>query len=43
MHFSSNFCKQLNVILITIKYDLQYYSWWKDIIVSVELIAKASK
>ena len=26
MHFSSNFYKQLNVILITIKYDLQYYS-----------------
>ena len=39
----SNFCKQLHVILITIKYNLQSYSWWKDIIISVKLIVKASK
>ena len=42
MQFSSNFCKQLNVIFITINYDLQSYSWWKDII-SVKLIVKANK
>ena len=37
IHFSSNFCKKLNVILTTIKYDFQSYSWWKDIIISAKL------
>ena len=42
MHFSINFCKQLNTILTTMKYNLQPYSWWKDII-SAKVIVKASK
>ena len=42
VQFSSNFWKQLNIILITIKYDLPSYSWRKDII-SVKLIVKAGK
>ena len=47
MHFSCDFCKQLNAILITIKYDLQSYSWYYDIIrkdmISVKFFVKASK
>ena len=41
-HFSSYICKQVNVILITVKCDVQSYGWWKDII-SVKWIVKASK